>query len=372
MSSSTSSGSPPPSRPAQPSSPDGGGSVPMSISPARPRVPQPGLPPATAAPAPLPPPPGGHLSEWVSSPSARSAQPGQPPASSSAAPAPLPPAATGHQSASAGSAAQPQAATGPPVTTTSATPSTAPPPPHQTTAPPAATAPGRACPHCGASTTSGRGHQAQTCSFRVDWDWMQRSNIHPTILRPPKHREFTHDCLKDLSLYQRTHLAWLQDWAVPGVFPFCFLGQYRSSTQGSPPALKHYTCHRQPATANNLRRYLEDALVGEKLLPKHIVIIDEERQTSLYLGPDLLRPPASLLVRETATHFVVEGRTPVTQPSAAHAAMSLRSTPIPPGRDGLGMYQSAFSVIFTIHTTTASKASRFAKISQSLRRPLVE
>ena len=201
---------------------------------------------------------------------------------------------------------------------------------------------------------------------------MQRSNIHPTILRPPKHREFAHECLKDLSLYQRTHLAWLQDWAVPGVFPFCFLGQYRSSPQGSPPALKHYTCHRQPATANNLRRYLEDALVGEKLLPKHIVIIDDERQTSLYLGPDLLRPPASLLVRETATHFVVEGRTPVSQPSAAHAAMSLRSSPIPPGRDGLGMYQSAFSVIFTIHTTTASKASRFAKISQSLRRPLVE
>ena len=286
----------------------------------------------------------------MSSPSARSSA-AQPPASSSAAPAPLPPPPTGPQSARAGSAAQPQAATGSPVTTTSATSSTAPPPPppHQTTAPPAATAPSRACPHCGASTASGRGHQAQTCSFRVDWDWMQRSNIVPTVLRPPKHREFAHDCLNNLSLYQRTHLAWLQDWAVPGVFPFCFLGQFRSSNQGSPPALKHYTCHRQPANTNNLRRYLEDALVGEKLLPKHVVIIDEERQTSLYLGPELLRPPASLLVRETATHFVVEGRrTPVSPPSAAHAAMSLRSTPIPPGRDGLGMYQSVFSVIFTI------------------------
>ena len=163
---------------------------------------------------------------------------------------------------------------------------------------------------------------------------MVRSNITPTILRIPKQRHISKEILTHLRLGPRTRLCQLQEWAVQGVYPFCFLGQYRSP-RGSPPVLAEYTTY--PDTQNKLAEFLRESS-GDVRLPKHIIILDTEQGREVYLGPDMTRPPASFSYTETADYYVLTGgQSSSGHSTPLHAALSLISPPLTPGRDGMGM-----------------------------------
>ena len=163
---------------------------------------------------------------------------------------------------------------------------------------------------------------------------MVRSNITPTILRIPKQRHITKEILSHLRPGPRTRLCQLQEWAVQGVYPFCSLGQYRSP-QGSPPVLAEYTTY--PDTQTKLAEFLRESS-GNVTLPKHIIILDTEQGREVYLGPDMTRPPPSFSFTENAdTYVLTGGQRSSGNSTPLHAALSLTSPPLTPGRDGMGM-----------------------------------
>ena len=176
---------------------------------------------------------------------------------------------------------------------------------------------------------------------------MRHNNITPTILHPPKERNYAKNCLQNLSIYQRTRLSMHQGWCVPDIYPFCF-PNYRPGRGGNPPALGEYTCW---DNSNNLRECLANSLVGEFRLPKHILIDDTERSRRVYLGPEVTRPPSALQYRETAEYWVLDttGHTMLSPTPPPHAAMTIMSPSIGAGLDGMGEY--TLCILYPLHKT---------------------
>ena len=143
------------------------------------------------------------------------------------------------------------------------------------------------------------------CPLLVDDVLLERTLIEPaTVLRPPKNRQEAVRVLGGLHYAERVNLCRSQDWCIEGMYPFCFLGQWRIGPHGVPPILSTYSVCRSPQTTDNLKEYLRTE--RRIILPKHIIIEDTERNVRLYLNPDNLRPlDTAFSVDESPSFFDV-------------------------------------------------------------------
>ena len=140
------------------------------------------------------------------------------------------------------------------------------------------------CPTCQLLVTHNQG-----CPFEVNDELLQRTLVRPaTILKPPKERVSSRRILNSLHLVEKVKLCQLQGWCEPNTYPFCFFGQMRIGTQGIPQVISSLTACRHPEATDVLRQYL--SVEQNIVLPKHVILLDEEMGTRLYLGPNCLRP----------------------------------------------------------------------------------
>ena len=102
-------------------------------------------------------------------------------------------------------------------------------------------------------------------------------------------------CREDL-----VELCRLNNWCLPGIYPFCFPHQFRSGRLGQVPLLEKTASGESSWLLNSM---LE--LYGEFRLPKHIIIKDEESHKSAYLSPNILSPTSAFSFIEEFDSFAV-------------------------------------------------------------------
>ena len=186
------------------------------------------------------------------------------------------------------------------------------------------------CPTCQMQVT----HDSN-CPFDVDEELLQRSLIQPKILRPPKRRLPSRQILSNLHNVEKVKLCQLQDWCEPNTYPFCFMDRMRIGNQGVPPVISSLTSSKHPETTDALREYL--MVERNIVLPKHIILSDEEMGTRLYLGPNSLRPSQTLFsVTEDDTSFTVSLPRNITPGSGSSAAPSEEEGSDDDNQDGDG------------------------------------
>ena len=168
------------------------------------------------------------------------------------------------------------------------------------------------CPTCQLQVT-----HDQACPFAVNDQLLEETLVQPaTVLRPPKRRVESRQILNNLHLVEKVKLCQLQGWCEPDTYPLCFMGRVRIGNRGIPPLISSLAACKQPETTNTLRDYL--SVEQNIVLPKHIILLDEEMGTRLYLGPNCLRPSSAVFnVIEDDTSFTVS--LPPNQSSAAAA-----------------------------------------------------
>ena len=127
------------------------------------------------------------------------------------------------------------------------------------------------------------------CPFVVNDDLLNRTLPEPaTVLTPPKNREQSIMILNRLPLVERLKLCMLQGWCIQGLYPFCFFSSTRMGRSGVPAIFSSYTALGHSHTSQVLRDFLRvESMI---VLPKNIILLDEDRQIRLYLGPNNLRP----------------------------------------------------------------------------------
>ena len=139
----------------------------------------------------------------------------------------------------------------------------------------------------------------------MDEELLQRSATEPpTILRPPKKRDEARRIIAGLHFVDRVMLCQSQDWCETNTYPYVFMGQTRIGSYGIPPLLVSLTACRHPHNVEGLKEFLrrENTIV----LPKRIIIEDNERNVRLYLGPNFTRPPPGIFnIIETNSSFTI-------------------------------------------------------------------
>lgn len=139
----------------------------------------------------------------------------------------------------------------------------------------------------------------------MDEALLQQSGTEPpTILRPPKNRDEARRIISGLHFVDRVKLCKSQDWCEPNTYPFCFMGQARIGQYGVPPVLVSLTACRHPHNVDGLKEFLrrENTIV----VPKRIIIEDNERNVRIYLGPNYTRPRSGIFtVIETNSSYTI-------------------------------------------------------------------
>ena len=146
---------------------------------------------------------------------------------------------------------------------------------------------------------------AHDCPFRVNDDLLDQTLPEPaTVLTPPKNREQSNLILNTLPLVERLKLCMLQGWCVPGLYPLCFFSSIRMGRSGIPDIFSSYSALGHSQATQVLRDFLR--VESRIILPKNIILLDEDRQIRLYLGPTILRPnPGIFTVTENDSSFTV-------------------------------------------------------------------
>ena len=140
------------------------------------------------------------------------------------------------------------------------------------------------------------------CTFHYNPQTCKDNNINVTVLKPPRNMKQTRDILQQLCQEDIVKLCILQNWCIPGIYPFCFPHQIRSSILGSVPLLETYTASNNSTNLLNKMLLLETEIE----LPKHVVIQDEDAGVTGYLSVNVLTPsPGAFTVQETLDHFIV-------------------------------------------------------------------
>ena len=139
------------------------------------------------------------------------------------------------------------------------------------------------------------------CLFHYNPQTCKDNNINVVVLHPPKNIQQTRDILQQLCQEDLVKLCILQNWCIPGIYPFCFPHRIRSSNFGSVPLLETTA---SKSSTNLLNKML---LVDTEIeLPKHIVIQDDDAGALAYLSVNVLTPtPGLFVVRETLDNFIV-------------------------------------------------------------------
>lgn len=162
------------------------------------------------------------------------------------------------------------------------------------------------CSSCGHLFASQDNRNSHKCPLSPDPDPDDNDddddNEDIMILTPPKEWDVTP------TIYQRympdpkiIEICRQNSHAARGYWPLVFPGHMRLGAQGMPPVLETYTANRE--SSKMLKKLLR--VEQEVLLPKQILIIDQEKNVRFRLRPAQLRPTHEFLVEERRNSFVV-------------------------------------------------------------------
>ena len=96
-------------------------------------------------------------------------------------------------------------------------------------------------------------------------------------------------------------LCQLQDWCLPGQYPFVFPDKYRSGRVSGSPLLQEMTAS---SSSSSLLKKLNRSLEEVKL-PKSVLLKDEESGQVSFLPSHMLTPSSEFIFRETEDCFIV-------------------------------------------------------------------
>ena len=133
------------------------------------------------------------------------------------------------------------------------------------------------------------------------------TQLNPLVLRPPFEWADTSKILyRQLAEEDIIQLLRNQCWAVKGLYPFVWPGQYRLGRRGSPPLLEMLTAGSKSTVL--LKKYLK--VKKTVSLPKAILVIDESRGIKSLLRADDLKPPPQFVFDETQESFIIRDYLP--------------------------------------------------------------
>ena len=158
------------------------------------------------------------------------------------------------------------------------------------------------CSFCRVGFRNKRSHYSHNCNFRPDIQFLERHSIVPVTLTRPKNWEQTSRILSQLCREDVVELCRLQNWCLPGIYPFTFPHQFRSGRLGHIPVLD-MTASRE---SSGLLKSMV-AMHGQFKIPKHIILKDEESKQSAYLSPNILAPTSEFNFSEQLDCFIVTG-----------------------------------------------------------------
>ena len=138
------------------------------------------------------------------------------------------------------------------------------------------------------------------CNFRPDIHFLQIQDISPLVLSLPKDWEKTLSIVSQLCKEDIVELCLLQNWCLPGYYPFIFPHQFRSGHLGLPPILEKMTANKQ--SSELLKRMV--AKHGTFNLPKYIFLQCGDNRTS-YLTSSVLIPTTEFSFTEFPESFLV-------------------------------------------------------------------
>ena len=149
------------------------------------------------------------------------------------------------------------------------------------------------------------GLRRHRCPFYHDEALINQLN--PLVLRPPLEWADTNKILfRQLAIEDIIQILRNQCWAVKGLYPFVWQGQYRLGRRGSPPVLEMLTAGSKSTVL--LKKYLKVKKIVS--LPKAILLVDEARGIKSLLRADDLKPPPQFVFDETQESYIIRDYLP--------------------------------------------------------------
>ena len=158
------------------------------------------------------------------------------------------------------------------------------------------------CSSCLVHFKSRRCMKQHRCIFHYNPGTCKKNNINIVALKPPRNIKETRNILQQICQEDLVKLCMLQDWCIPGIYPFVFPHNIRSGSIGPVPLLESHTASNK--STNLLNKMLQ--IEPEIKLPKHIVVQDEEAGVTAYLTANVLTPATGTFkIHETTDHYIV-------------------------------------------------------------------
>ena len=124
-------------------------------------------------------------------------------------------------------------------------------------------------------------------------------NNYCVLTRPPNYQQ-TIQILQQLALSERVRIAQLNNWAIPGLWPLVFPGQYRQRGQ-MPPILEEMTAGRQSAAI--LADLLRES--PSVTLPTQVILMDSSQNIQSVLSTGILTPGVSFRTQISGENMTV-------------------------------------------------------------------
>ena len=160
------------------------------------------------------------------------------------------------------------------------------------------------CPFCLFKFKNTKSFKQHNCNFRPDLHFLQIQNISPLVLNLPKDWEKTLSIISQLCKEDIVEMCRLQNWCLPGYYPFIFPHHFRSGHLGLPPILEKLTANKQ--SSELLKRMVVKH--GAFKLPKYILLQSDENRTT-YLTSSVLTPTTEFVFTELPESFIVNKKT---------------------------------------------------------------
>jgi hypothetical protein len=158
------------------------------------------------------------------------------------------------------------------------------------------------CPYCQFIFHTIRSFNKHMCKFKPDENisslW---ANFTPVTLIKTKTWKESKKIISGLCIEDQVKLCMLNNWAVPGLYPFVFPRQVRLGRKGVAPLFYNMTASTKSPLLLRKLVNMEKSLK----LPKYIIVKDENSGISSFLSPAVLSPGESFDVDEVDNSYVL-------------------------------------------------------------------
>ena len=156
------------------------------------------------------------------------------------------------------------------------------------------------CPFCQFYFQNAHSYTKHKCKFKPEENILnQEANFSPVVLTKHKTWKESKKILSGLCSEDQVNLCILNNWAIPGLYPFVFPGQVRSGPRGIAPVFDNMTASTKSPLL--LRKLVN--LEKSVKLPKYIIVKDENTGISSFFSSSVLLPGASFVVDELDNSF---------------------------------------------------------------------